>query len=605
MDAWDKKINYLFNNTKKFINNINNDENNQHIYIVKSDKGNATTIMYKNKYENEMTNLLNNNENFRICRKDPTSTVQLELTKILEKLVNRNQISVEEKTSLINKYPTAPKIYGLPKIHKAENNNVPLRIITCFVNSPLEKISKKLCQILTKIPPTTNFNIKNSYDCADFIKGKEIPPGYILISLDVIQLFPSVPLKLILKSIENRWQSIKDLTNITITFFLDLITLCYRNNYCEFRGEFYRQIKGLPMGSSLPPIVSDFVMTDLISTVINEKLDFQVPFLLKFVDDILMAIPEDKFEPTLTAFNGYSRNLQFTIEKENNGQIPYLDMIIKRNVNQILTTTFYSKPTATQRVISFKSNHHITQKINTALGLIHRVYSIDTENDKQTKQKIIEEILLKNDYPKTITNTLLKRYENNRNKTQETLPNNVTTYRSIPYIKNLSEKVAKMIKNTNQELTIAFKNKPMNGIFTRLKDQTTQLKKTNVIYSVPCISDGCNKEYIGMTKTSLKKRICGHQSNINTINNNVNKTALCQHIMEMNHIFDLDNAKAIHQNNNYSKLSFLEMLYINDRKNKCVNKKSDYNDLNRDYLGILHLIKKREKQLKQTHTRPV
>jgi hypothetical protein len=49
--------------------------------------------------------------------------------------------------------------------------------------------------------------------------------------------------------------------------------------------KFYKQIKGLPMGSSLPPIVSDFVMTDLIKAVLK-KLDFEAPVIVKFVDDI-------------------------------------------------------------------------------------------------------------------------------------------------------------------------------------------------------------------------------------------------------------------------------------------------------------------------------
>jgi hypothetical protein len=411
-------------------------------------------------------------------------------------------------------------------------------------------------------------------------------------------------LRLILKSIEKQWTLIKEVTTISLMFFLDLITLCYKNNYCEFRGEFYRQIKGLPMGSSLPPIVSDFVMTDLIEAVM-EKLDFEVPVIVKFVDDILMAIPEDKCELTLTIFNSYCRNIQFTMEKEINGEIPYLDMIAKRKEDQTLTTLFYSKPTATQRIISFKSNHHITQKINTALGLIHRIYNIDTENNEKTKQNIITNILQKNDYPIIVINSLFKRYKNNQNKTREMSTNDITIYRSIPYIKSLSEKVAKMLKSTNSDLVIAFKNKPSNGVFTQLKDQTTHAKKTNVIYTIPCITEGCNKEYIGMTTTSLKKRMSGHQADINAIeNHNVSRTALCQHISEYNHEFSIENAKSIHQNNNNYKLSFLEMLYINDRNRQCVNKRSDYNNLNRDYLGILHLIRKRTKQIKQRTIQP-
>jgi hypothetical protein len=152
-------------------------------------------------------------------------------------------------------------------------------------------------------------------------------------------------------------------------------------------------------------------------------------------------------------------------------------MVVKRKEDQTLTTLFYSKPTATQRIISYKSNHHITRKIYTALGLIHRIYNIRTENNEKTKQYIITNILQKNEYPIIVINSLYKRYKSNQNTTWQMSTNNITVYRSISYIKSLSEKVAKMLKSTNQDLVKAFKNKHSNGVFTQLKDQTTHAKK--------------------------------------------------------------------------------------------------------------------------------
>jgi hypothetical protein len=43
-------------------------------------------------------------------------------------------------------------------------------------------------------------------------------------------------------------------------------------------------------------------------------------------------------------------------------------------------------------------------------------------------------------------------------------------------------------------------------------------KMTNIIYTIPCGYQNCDKQYVGMSPTSLQKRLEGHQSDINNIN---------------------------------------------------------------------------------------
>lgn len=112
--------------------------------------------------------------------------------------------------------------------------------------------------------------------------------------------------------------------------FLEIIQYILENNYCTFRGKFYQQIFGCAMGSKLSPILSLYVMDDLLDEC-TRRLNFKVPFLKKFVDDIIAAIPEDQIEQTLEYLNAYNKDLQFTIEKEDNNQgVPFLDTKISR-----------------------------------------------------------------------------------------------------------------------------------------------------------------------------------------------------------------------------------------------------------------------------------
>jgi hypothetical protein len=179
------------------------------------------------------------------------------------------------------------------------------------------------------------------------------------------------------------------------------------------------------------------------------------------------------------------------MEIETNGKIPFLDLMVTRDNNQQIHTEWYMKPTSTGRIMNYKSNCHMNIQINTALGLINRVFQLDKTNTEAKKTEIVIKTLSSNDYPKNLIHHLIKRYKNNTNKLDNTYNTNLLKYRSIPYVKGLSEKVSKMMKNNVENLFCTFKGKK-SEIFTKLKDKTDPLLKTNLIYSIPCAADDCN-----------------------------------------------------------------------------------------------------------------
>ncbi|XP_055714201.1 uncharacterized protein LOC129808449 [Phlebotomus papatasi] len=89
------------------------------------------------------------------------------------------------------------------------------------------------------------------------------------------------------------------------------------------------QNRGLPMGDPLSPVAADIVM-DLALKTITDRLDYPLVCLTKYVDDIFCLIPKDKVDATLEVFNGFHPSLQFTVEVEKDGGLPYLDTFIIR-----------------------------------------------------------------------------------------------------------------------------------------------------------------------------------------------------------------------------------------------------------------------------------
>ena len=66
----------------------------------------------------------------------------------------------------------------------------------------------------------------------------------------------------------------------------------------------------------------------------------------RYMDDILREIDYRNASSKLDRINTIHPSLQFTIERENNMPIPFLDMLIKRDKTE-LSIEWYTKPTDT------------------------------------------------------------------------------------------------------------------------------------------------------------------------------------------------------------------------------------------------------------------
>lgn len=122
-------------------------------------------------------------------------------------------------------------------------------------------------------------------------------------------------------------------------------------------------------------------------------------------------------------FNSIEPRIQFTIESEQNNRLPFLDMTVIRKSDQSLTTEWYAKPIASGRMLNYRSYHQPKYKLNVANNLIHRVKSLTHNKSNDETDRIVHEILRKNNYPKQLINRLLHLYQNKRNNLQSSSTN--------------------------------------------------------------------------------------------------------------------------------------------------------------------------------------
>ncbi|XP_072401571.1 uncharacterized protein [Diabrotica undecimpunctata] len=283
------------------------------LMVLTSDKGNATVLMMREQYINLSQQLLDDSKYYQPLLRNPTSTYTNKINRYITELKNKKIIDEKLAKSLHNYNGYAPRFYCLPKIHKPQ---LSMRPILSSINAPNTNIAQFLTNILSQAYNYDNdFNITDSFQFSEFINNYQLPRGFVLVSFDVVSLFTNLPLSSVLTSLRNHWNQIQPHSPISWETFSELLKLIFDTNYLIFNDKYYRQIFGTPMGSTISPILVNFVLDDLINDSIK-KLDFQVPFVKRYVDDLILATPSDKAVDTLSVFNCFDPHLQFTCEFE-------------------------------------------------------------------------------------------------------------------------------------------------------------------------------------------------------------------------------------------------------------------------------------------------
>ena len=96
------------------------------------------------------------------------------------------------------------------------------------------------------------------------------------------------------------------------------------------------------------------------------------------------------------------QNIKFTMEKESNGELVFLDTLLKRNNGEI-SVLVYRNPTHTDQYLHYSSHHQTSCKESVSSSLFNRAYSIITNEDDLHKENArIKQVLKENRYQESL-----------------------------------------------------------------------------------------------------------------------------------------------------------------------------------------------------------
>ena len=261
---------------------------------------------------------------------------------------------------------------------------------------------------------------------------------------------------------------------------------------CDVVFSLYCQTEGVAMGSALGPIMAGFAMAK-----IESQLREQPPFYARYVDDILCAFScESDAMKFLQTLNSSSNVLKFTIEKEADNKIPFLDVLIQKS-DHGLQFALYKKTTNTGRYLPSDSHSPARYKKAAIRNLIFRAHRICSSPELfEASYREIKAIFIQNGYhPRYIDDIKVQVFHQSR-------PPEIdkkAVYWQLPYKKVLEKEEAQVCRWINNSLakskiSTAYSTKKTSSFFPN-KDKISSDLHSHLFYEYVC--GRCPKRYIG------------------------------------------------------------------------------------------------------------
>lgn len=483
------------------------------IVITQADKGGGIVILDKSEYDRKMQDLLKNDDTYQEKPDGFTNKMSKSYNKNARRVLNKSEKG-KALLHLLEEAPIASKMWGIPKIHKDVR---PMRPITSSVGSAPHRLAKLLAKPMTKtLGVISDSHIRNSSDMMDRLKDINFI-GKKLASLDVKALFTNVSVEGAMRAIRTAVGSIDDRQlPLPRHDYLELVELCLKFNAFIFEGHEYVQQYGLAMGSPLSPAAACLFM-ELLEEEKFKNIMGQETTWLRYVDDVLIITPHDMdMDPKLQNLNAVEPKIQFSIENETGGRLPFLDTFMIRD-GPNLKYRVYRKPTSKEDYIHFYSGHHIRYKRGVVIGFFLRAYRICSPEYLADELNHIFSKFTQLMYPRGLLIQLKKKAKeiwsrppSSRSRATQNKDNGPTMRISIPNFKG-ADTIAQNLEDIGIKVAITTGRK--SGDILKSKQKSRDMNTgTSVVYQIPC--GGCQKSYVGETGRGLKTRLAEHKRDV-------------------------------------------------------------------------------------------
>jgi len=192
------------------------------------------------------------------------------------------------------------------------------------IDDPSYKICKELTDILNPIDEKGESFIKDTYHFKEMLSKIEMQHGFKMGSLDIIGMFPNIPVKKALEIVREELENDETLSGRTkwkVDDIMKLLEISIETYFKTLDGKIYFQRDGLPIGKSISNPLAGIYMHWFEKTYVfgeDSKFKENIVFWKRQMDDIFFIWKGTKEDLELFVWqlNGVEYRVQFTLEVE-------------------------------------------------------------------------------------------------------------------------------------------------------------------------------------------------------------------------------------------------------------------------------------------------
>ena len=373
------------------------------LLAIPFDKGVGICVMKRSVYNEKLDAIIHLPQFEKVVKgrknaKHPLLKEEERIVQSLKKLRDEGRIDENLYRKLKPRGSQPARLYGLAKVHKTV---IPLRPVLSMPGSCYFKTAEQVAEWLSVVDEC-KIN-SSTQEISEMLKSVTLEPDEQLISFDVTSLYTNVPVMEAIDVCTDLLYSGKyQLPPVDKETFRTLAMMSSCNVLMLTHDGYYQQTDGLAMGSPPAPHLANGWLSQH-----DDRIKGDAKLFSRYMDDILRSIRKDAIEDTLSEINNLHPKLRFTVETEQDGELPFLDMKLI-NLNGHLSSIWYNKPTYTGLIMNYHSLAPKRYKRSVVSGFVHRIFRAcsDWKNFHISLERA-KKILERNQYPPSFYNHII------------------------------------------------------------------------------------------------------------------------------------------------------------------------------------------------------